>query len=125
VAGKTAVFCLNDVDVDTKLRLEEAVAKLMRDQGFDAFPGREQIAKADKYSARDLEKALHKAGFQSIAQVTYVGAIPIGGLPEDLSFNLHSLPKGQRYPKLQATLDVALRALFDATIQFGLNQISR
>lgn len=117
-AGKTAVFCLNG-DPQTQRRLETQIVTVMKSRGFDAWPGRDQIPPAEHYSANDVAVLLKKAGFTSIADVTYSGPIPSDGFPQQLSFNVHALtaPRRVSYSTMPTGLNAAINLLFAAVLE--------
>jgi len=121
-AGKTAVFSVEEKTEEENRKVEANVSQIMKEQGFDALPGRTQIPSAGQYSAADLEKILRKEGFQSIAKVVYT--LDAEGR-EHLSFELHGIPdeRNAGYPGLVTTLDFAIITFVNTAIQFGLSKI--
>jgi len=84
----------------------------MKSNGFDAVEGRPTIPVSNSYTVENLVKYLRDAGFLSIAEITYGGAVT--PLEPDIVFRWLPKPGEKHYPPTPMNLDQALRTLIDS-----------
>lgn len=123
-AGKVAVFSVN-TDSSKHKEEEMTVVKLMREQGFDAVEGHEQIPSAGTYSADDLARLLLKSGFKNIAEVLKTNTSSPDGSSEQWNFKMHAIadPSKVKYSTLKENVAFALGTLLQMLIHAGLSQL--